>query len=76
MQPLLLPPPVPSASVGGEVPGTVSGSSKMALIEKSDVKESIDVRGRCFYEYVALTFSFLGDVGWMLDGMFVYLPLL
>jgi hypothetical protein len=32
--------------------GAASGSEKMALIEKRDVKESIDVRGRCFYECV------------------------
>ena len=40
----------PSASMGVEVSG-VSGSEKMALMEKSDVKESIDVlRGRWFGE--------------------------
>jgi hypothetical protein len=44
MQPPLEP---PSASMGVEVSGAVSGSEKMALMEKSEVKESIDVlRGR------------------------------
>ncbi|KAF8460343.1 hypothetical protein DFH94DRAFT_841378 [Russula ochroleuca] len=47
MQPPLEP---PSASMGVEVSGAVSGSEKMALTEKRDVKESIDVlRGSwCF----------------------------
>jgi hypothetical protein len=62
--------------MGVEDSGIPSGPSKMAVIEKSDVNESIGVRGRWFYECVALTISFLGDVGWMLDGMFVYFPLL
>jgi hypothetical protein len=47
MQPPLEP---PSASIGVEVSGAASGSEKMALTEKSDVKESIDVlRGRKWF---------------------------
>ena len=47
MQPPLEP---PSASIGVEVSGTASGSEKMALTKKSDVKESIDVlRGRKWF---------------------------
>jgi hypothetical protein len=36
--------------MGVEGSGASSGSEKMEVIEKSDVKESIDVRGRCFYD--------------------------
>jgi hypothetical protein len=53
----------PSASMGVEGSGAAAGSSKLAERKKSDMKESIDVRGRFLYEYVALTF-FLGRC-WM-----------
>jgi hypothetical protein len=37
--------------MGVEGSGAASGSEKVEVIEKSDVKESIDVlRGRCFCE--------------------------
>ena len=56
MQPPLEP---PSASMGVEVSGAVSGSEKM---EKSDLKESIDVlRGSRWFCECELVFSLGAD---------------
>ena len=60
MQPPLEP---PSASMGVEVSCAVSGSRKMALMEKRAVKESIEMlRGRWFVSELLFRLGLLGKI--------------